>query len=153
MASDSASQPAPAKPQTLCPSAQPDREGAIAFGIIVGTVETPRLVHLATPQPVTEELLAATEPVTPTEVFRFASTCEEKGCAHYDGSQCRLAERIVKGFETVTETLPPCQIRASCRWWQQEGQNACLRCPQVVTNNFYVSDQLRNAADPSVYST
>ncbi len=144
--------PVTGKPVTLCPSGQPDGEGAIAFGVIVGTVESPRLLHFATPLPVTTELLASAEPVTPTEVFRFASTCEEKACVHFEGTRCRLAERIVEGFDAVAEALPPCQIRASCRWWQQEGQNACMRCPQVVTQNFYVSEQVHNAADPSVYS-
>ncbi len=147
MASDSSSAPV-----TLCPSSQPDREGAIAFGIIVGTVDDPRLVHLETPQPVTDELLAMAEPVTPAEMFRFANSCEEKGCAHYEGTRCRLAERIIEHLPPVAEVLPPCQIRASCRWWQQEGKEACYRCPQVVTNNYYVPDQLRDAADPSVYS-
>jgi hypothetical protein len=52
---------------------------------------------------------------------------------------------------TVTESLPPCPIRANCRWWQQEGQEACRRCLQIVRDNFNVSAELFKAIDASVY--
>jgi hypothetical protein len=127
-------------------------EDSVVFGVIVGTSEEPRLAHLVKPQPVTEELLALAEPVAPTEVFRFAASCAGKGCQHFDGNNCRLAARIVENIPAVTEALPPCSIRSSCRWWQQEGKAACMRCPQIVTDNYYPSEQLRRAADPAVYS-
>jgi hypothetical protein len=135
----------------LCPSARPEMANSVAFAVVVGTVEEPRLAHLAQPQPVTEELLALAEPVSPTEIFRFAATCAQKECQHFDGSNCRLAQRIVEGLPAVVEALPPCQIRSSCRWWQQEGKAACMRCPQIVTDNYAYSEQLLHAADPSVY--
>ena len=59
----------------LCPSAQPNWEGSTAVGVIGGTAQDPRLAILASPPPVTEELLALRRPVTPTEVFRFAAPC------------------------------------------------------------------------------
>ncbi|WP_019501953.1 hypothetical protein [Pseudanabaena sp. PCC 6802] len=137
----------------LCPSARPEMEDSVVFGVIVGTSEEPRLAHLIKPQPVTEELLALAEPVAPTEIFRFAASCAGKGCQHFDGTNCRLATRIVENITTVTETLPPCSIRPSCRWWQQEGKAACMRCPQIVTDTYFPSEQLRQAADPSVYAS
>lgn len=133
----------------LCPSAQADMEGSVVFGIVGGTVEEPRLIHLKKPQPVTEELLALAAPVEPTEVFRFAAPCVAKGCQHFDGSKCRLVERTVKLLDEVVESLPPCHLRPNCRWWQQEGKAACLRCPQVVTQTYHPSEQLRKAADPT----
>jgi hypothetical protein len=135
----------------LCPSARPEMANSVAFAVVVGTVEEPRLAHLAEPLPVTEELLSLAEPVSPTEIFRFAGTCVQKECQHFDGSNCRLAHRIVEGLPAVVEALPPCQIRSSCRWWQQEGKAACMRCPQIVTDTFNYSEQLLQAADPSVY--
>ncbi len=135
----------------LCPSARPEMANSVAFAVVVGTVEEPRLAHLAEPQPVTDELLALAEPVAPTEIFRFAASCAQKECQHFDGSNCRLAQRIVEGLPTVVEALPPCQIRSSCRWWQQEGKAACMRCPQIVTDTYAYSEKLRQAADPSVY--
>ena len=52
----------------LCPSAPPEWEGSFAFGIVGGSVANPVVAHLVEPLPVTDELLAATSPVAPTEV-------------------------------------------------------------------------------------
>jgi hypothetical protein len=133
----------------LCPSAQPDMAESVVFGVVGGTAVEPRLIHLVEPRPVTEELLAMADPVKPTEVFRFAAPCAGSRCAHYDGANCRLAQRTIALLPAVVETLPPCRIRAHCRWWLQEGRAACLRCPQVVTENYLPSEQMRQAADPS----
>jgi hypothetical protein len=122
------------QPTVLCPSAKPDTPGSIALGVMTGTVEEPQFIHFQRPLPVTEELLALANPVTPTEVFRFAGTCAENGCTHFDGTNCRLVQNIVDQRPTVTLSLPSCHIRSSCRWWQQEGREACFRCPQVVTD-------------------
>jgi hypothetical protein len=136
----------------LCPSARPEMEGSVVFGVIVGTSEEPRLAHLTEPRLVTDDLLALADPVTPTEIFRFAAVCAGDDCQHFDGAKCRIATRIVESFPTVSEQLPPCSIRSTCRWWQQEGKSACMRCPQIVTDTYSPSEQLRQAVDPSVYS-
>jgi len=133
-----------------CPSAQPDWADSVVFGIVGGTVEEPRLVHLTEPQPVTDELLSLSHPVNPTEVFRFAAPCAGNGCQHFDGSKCRLATKIVQMLPAVLEELPPCCVRPTCRWWQQEGKAACMRCPEIVTENYYPSERLRQAADPAI---
>lgn len=134
---------------TLCPSSQPDKDNAVVFGVVGGTVEEPRVAYLERSQPVNEEIQQLSAPVKPTEMMRLASPCHETGCLHFDGSDCRLAQRIVEQLPTVTETLPACQIRSSCRWWQQEGKSACLRCPQVVTENHYSSPLFEQVADPN----
>ena len=133
----------------LCPSSQPDIEGAFVFGVIGGTVEAPRLIPLERPQAVTEELLALSKPVKPTEVFRFASPCAGSACQHLDGSNCRLAAKIVKRVPAAVEKLSACHLRPTCRWWQQEGRAACVRCPQIVTEAWGATPQLRTAADPT----
>src|SRR5439155_9180736 len=98
--------------------------------------------------PVTEELLGQTAPVQPPEVFRLAARCEEQHCVHFDGSRCKLATRIVHMLPAVVDALPPCLIRRTCRWFQQEGKEACLRCPQVVTESYDSSADYRRAATP-----
>ena len=133
---------------TLCPSSQPNTDNAVAFGVVEGTVETPRVTYLKRSQPLAE--IVQPSAVKPTEMLRIASSCQEKGCLHFDGSDCRLAAKIVEQLPIATETLPACQIRSSCRWWQQEGKSACLRCPQVVTENYYSSPLLERVADPNV---
>jgi hypothetical protein len=132
----------------LCPSAQPHMEGVVAFGVVAGTVEEPRLVHFTEPQPVTDELLALSGPVKPAEVFRFAAPCAGDACKHFDGTNCNLVTRIVQILPVVTDGLPPCTLRADCRRWRQEGKAACLRCPQVVTESYAASDDFVRAAMP-----
>ena len=131
----------------LCPSAQPDMKDSFAFGVIGGTAENPAVQYLTQPQP-TSKVVALTEPVHPTEVFRFAATCETQGCQHFDGHHCRLAMRVVDKLPIVTESLPPCTVRSHCRWWEQEGKAACLRCPQVVTELYQPSELQVEVATP-----
>lgn len=136
--------------QPLCPSAQPGMDGCVAFGVVGGTPEEPRLVHLTRALPVTDELLSLAGPVAPTEVFRFAAPCAGHACQHFDGEDCRLVRRVVQILPAVTaEELPPCTLRPTCRWWQQEGKAACARCPQIVTENYGPSEALTRAADPN----
>jgi hypothetical protein len=149
--------PAPAsKPDTpgkheadkilMCPSAQPDMAGVRVLGVVGGTVEANQVAYINEPLPVTDELLASAAPLKPTEVFRFAAHCEGKACRHFDGTNCNLATRIVQILPAVVDALPACLIRPTCRWYQQEGRAACLRCPQVVTESYEPSEDFKRAA-------
>ncbi len=135
---------------SLCPSARPEGENSTIFGVVAGTVEQPRVAYLSQLLPVTDQLIASCSPVTPTEVFRIAAPCAGNGCQHFDGTDCRLATRVAQQLPAVAENLPPCSIRRDCRWWQQEGKAACMRCPQIVTDNYSSSEQLRQVATPTV---
>jgi hypothetical protein len=132
----------------LCPSAQPQMSDAVVFAVVAGTPEERRAGYLAEPLPASDEVLALAGPAKPTEVFRMAASCAGTGCKHFDGLNCRLAERIVQHLSPVVARLPPCSIRPDCRWWRQEGKAACLRCPQVVTETSCASDLYRQVADP-----
>lgn len=129
-----------------CPSAQPGMAEPQLLGVVSGGPDEPRLAYLNAHVPATPDVLQMAEPVAPTEVFRLAARCEEKHCTHFDGAQCRLAARIVSMLPAVTETLPPCVIRPSCRWHRQEGRAACLRCPQIVTLNVDADVRLADVA-------
>ena len=133
---------------TFCPSAPPHADKGVVIGVIGGTVESPRVGYLAKLQPITNELLSLAKPVSPTEVFRFAAPCAGDRCQHFDGMNCRLAQRIVRLLPEVVGTLPPCRLRPHCQWWRQEGTAACLRCPQIVTETQAASAHLREAAEP-----
>lgn len=130
-----------------CPSAQPDMPGSRVLGVIGGTADAPEVAYLNEFLPVSGEVLAMAGSVKPTQVLRFAAPCEEKKCCHFDGTDCRLATRIVQILPAVTQGLPACLIRATCRWYQQEGKAACFRCPQVVTYVAEPSDRMRLAAE------
>jgi hypothetical protein len=133
----------------FCPSARPGQEGAFAFGIASGEAGERRVGYLESRVPVSDELLALAGDVRPTEVFRFGAACAGGGCSHYDGHDCRLATKLVQLMPPVSKALPACQLRPDCRWWQQEGKKACLRCPAIITDCYMPSDGQRLAADPA----
>jgi hypothetical protein len=104
------------------------------------------MVYLNQILPATKEVLAMAAPMQPTAIFRLAATCEENKCSHFDGTNCRLATRIVERMPAVVDALPPCLIRKECRWYSQEGGEACKRCPQVTTVNYEASSELQEIA-------
>jgi hypothetical protein len=116
----------------MCPSAQPQHEGARVFGVQTGTsAENFRVGYLTEAHPVTEELLALAGHAAPTEILRIAAYCVK--CEHHDGVGCRLATRVATMLEPVVNSVPRCAVRPTCLWFHQEGKAACVRCPQVTT--------------------
>ena len=134
--------------QLMCPSAQPETPGALVLGVIDHDASPPEVQYLDQPQPVTPELLALAEPVRPTEVLRFAATCQEGLCSHWSGHDCSLVTRLVQLVPAASLALPPCRIRTDCRWFHQRGREACRRCPLVVTQDEAPTDAMRQAATP-----
>lgn len=135
--------------EILCPSSRPQLKDSKVFGLVNGTVEKPRITYLKSSQPVTDELIALCSPVTPTEVFRIATPCISNGCKHFDGVNCGLASQVVEQLAIVDEKLPSCSIRQDCRWYQQEGKAACLRCSQIVTDNYSPNEPIHKVATPT----
>ena len=123
--------------------------GGRVFGVVGGTATEPNLSYLDQTTPVSDEIISMAGPVKPTEVFRLAAPCVESKCCHFDGQDCRLAARIVQILPAVSESLPTCAVRKDCRWFQQEGRPACMRCPQVITLNCAASDAMVQAAAPA----
>ena len=138
----------PSNRKILCPSAQPEMTGSVAFGVVGGTAEQPRVTWIEKPVPVTEEILALTGEVPPTQVLRIAAPCQESKCCHFDGTDCNLATKLVQLMPAVSQSLPPCRIRPDCRWFIQEGRAACAVCPQIVTYSVNPSEELATAATP-----
>jgi hypothetical protein len=130
-----------------CPSALPSEPDAVVFGVVTGSRERPRIGYLTEAQPVTDELMSLAGSARPAQVFRMAATCMGGDCKHFDGANCRLVQRITEFLPPVVDGLPRCRIRSTCRWFRQEGREACVRCPQVVTEaqaatgvDLYVAD-------------
>ncbi len=137
--------------RTTCPSVQPDAPGAHVFAVVGGTLDKPEVTYLDEALPVTPEIWAMTAPVNPSEVFRIAGPCAmSTECMHFDDSRskCRLAIRTVRLAPVVVSKPPRCAIRRTCMWWAQEGVSACLRCPQVVTNDAAANERVVATADP-----
>lgn len=133
----------------LCPSAQPGMQGLRLLGVLEHTAQGPRVAYLNEDVAVTDDVLAQASPAQPGEVFRLAGHCEERRCTHFDGEHCKLATRIVQILPAVVDALPICLIRSTCRWFEQEGKDACFRCPQVATECSDVSPEYRRAAMPT----
>jgi hypothetical protein len=131
----------------LCPSMTSIGPEAQVFGVLRGSAaEGFQVGYLTEAVPATPELLAAAAPAKPTEVFRAAAPCLERGCKHFDGANCQLAARITAILDPVVSALPRCAIRPVCRWFRQEGREACLRCPQVATEQRNASELQRFVA-------
>ena len=130
-----------------CPSAQATADGARVFGVVTGTPDEHRVGYLTETQPLSDELLAIAGSAKPTQLFRIAGTCSGDGCKHFKENACSLAKRIVDGVPAVVNGLPACMIRSTCRWFRQEGKEACFRCPQVMTDKANASDYEKYIAD------
>jgi hypothetical protein len=130
----------------LCPSAQPGMDNCRVLGVVQQEGPGPKIVYLNEILPATPEVLAQAAPLKPTEVFRLSATCAEHKCPHFDGADCRLATRIVNIMPAVVDALPPCIIRKDCRWYSQEGGEACKRCPEVTTVSYDLSDRMREVS-------
>jgi len=130
----------------LCPSAQPGMDACRILGVVQHDGPGPKIVYLNQILPASEEVLAMAAPLKPTEVFRLAATCAEGKCPHFDGADCRLATRVATLLPPVVDALPPCLIRKECRWFSQEGGAACLRCPDITTVSYDLSEQARRVS-------
>jgi len=132
-----------ARDSLLCPSSQPEFEGARVLGVLQKTEDGFEVAYLDEPLPATTEVLAMAAPAQPTEVFRLAAKCQTNHCPHFDGTDCGLATRIVQILPAVVDQLPLCNIRSECRWFHQEGVAACRRCPQIATVNYGNSEVMQ----------
>jgi hypothetical protein len=131
-----------------CPSSQPNIADARIFGVVGGSIERPEVGYLDVVRPISDGLVNMPQHIKATEVFRIATHCIEKQCQHFDGKKCTLVERLVIALPAAAANLPACAIRPSCRWWAQEGKQACLRCPQVVTATLAPSSEIVEIARP-----
>jgi hypothetical protein len=73
---------------------------------------------------------------TPEKRFRFADSCVKNGCRQWGNGRCGVIDRVLAANPDYpnAEELPPCSIRAECRWHLQWGARACGVCPLIVTD-------------------
>lgn len=129
-----------------CPSAQPDMAEAHVFGVVAGTLAEPRIAYLKQDAAISPEMFDRIGTLDPTLVFRYSGVCENSACGQFAAGRCGLGQRILDQLLPVVDALPSCQIRATCRWHQEQGDAICLRCPQVMTRVPPDQTQLRAAA-------
>jgi len=72
---------------------------------------------------------------TPERRFRFVNPCAECGCRQWTGTRCGVIDRTMEQLAGgETENLPRCGIRPHCRWFRQNGADACRVCSLVITD-------------------
>ncbi len=119
-----------------CPSGPPE-----IGSVLLGIVTAPGEIAYVTPHPpVTQGLLERLgRNGAPIENrVRFACRCAESGCVQWEGDanagRCGLIDHALEALAISDgpERLPHCGIRHTCRWFAQQGRNACAACPEVI---------------------
>lgn len=130
---------APSTGKAACPSAACE-PGSRLHGLFGPDGE---LIRLSPPLEVDQAFVdSALEGRSPTKRFRFTSDCAEHRCGQWQDGKCGVAVKARAQLAAATETgsavlkhaLPGCAIRASCRWFAQEGGSVCRVCSLVVTD-------------------
>ncbi len=124
----------PGSHNRLCPSARCE-DGAILLGI----VGSDGRIAYVTPQVRIDASFVdkAHRGRLPERRFRFSSACIEDQCRHWTGVRCQVIDHALMVADEVVpaenQTAPKCSIRPDCRWFSQEGPEACQVCPFVIT--------------------
>jgi hypothetical protein len=114
----------------LCPSA-PLYDNSQLLGIVNSDGEVDLLQE---PLDVTDAFKeAAFAGRQPEKRFRFVNKCVKGACQKWTGHSCGVVQTVLDKIESQywKNELPECGIRANCRWFSQEGENACKVCPLV----------------------
>ncbi len=122
-----------------CPSSRPEIPDAEVFGIVLGTPGAPGVRYLDQPIAVPDALRMPGAPVGAAEFLRISAPCAEARCRHFDGARCRLGASLARdgarrGRSGAAPGPPSCAIRPRCRWWREQGPDACVSCAFVVTD-------------------
>ena len=134
----------------LCPSVAEISEETVAFAAIVPSRSGNPVVGYFN-NPVSSEVassLLANVNVEAGQIFRLAAPCAEDKCKNFGNGSCQLSTRIVESFSSNAVHVPPCSIRASCRWWREHGSDICRKCAAVVSVDPRRPPEERSVAEP-----
>lgn len=71
----------------------------------------------------------------PEQHFRFSSPCAQNGCNQWSNGNCGVIKKVLNALgNDLPPDAPKCIIRKSCRWFYQEGVQACYACSFVITD-------------------
>lgn len=113
----------------MCPSYL-GKVGAQLFGV----VNKDGKVQFITPLAVTEDFIEQNKNLE--QRFRFTGKCVEKGCAQWNNeeSKCSLSRKVQNLDLNKNKELSYCPIRSQCRWFSQDGNDACFSCNEITRN-------------------
>lgn len=115
--------------QKKCPS-YIGKAGAQLFGV----VNKDGRVQFITPLTVTEDFIENNGNLE--QRFRFTGKCIEKGCGQWDEQElkCSLSGKVQQLIVSETAEMSFCPIRRQCRWFFQDGNEACFSCNEITRN-------------------
>ncbi len=119
--------------QLDCPSAPHQHPDARLFGVVLEEEGEARVSYLDKDTQLAEDFDPETLDVDPGHALRFAAPCANKGCGQWREGGCGLGKAIIDQLKPVVDVAPACTLRATCRWFAENGTASCLRCPQVTT--------------------
>ncbi len=109
-----------------CPSA-PFKVGHSVFGIFKGD-------HLEFTEgliKIDEEMVLEVEKAE----YRATMKCVTKGCVNWNGKKCTVPEQMAYFVDPYAQSADyeNCSLRPTCRWFAENGRNACKMCPLIKT--------------------
>ncbi|HTV67938.1 MAG TPA: hypothetical protein VMF90_05305 [Rhizobiaceae bacterium] len=121
-----------AKP--LCPSA-PLKPGASVFGYVG---EDGAVAYLGAPAKVTRDFIDMAGQVErkATARLRIAAPCVKNACRHWE-DRCMISDFVAASDAAARlgyPGVPDCAIREACRWFGQNGFEACRNCRFIITD-------------------
>ncbi|MEB3416059.1 hypothetical protein VCJ71_08280 [Alteriqipengyuania sp. WL0013] len=116
-----------------CPSAPHQHPEAKLFGVVLEEEGQPRVAYLDKQARQPDRLDVEALGVDPGHALRFSAPCANSGCGQWRDGGCGLGKEIVKRLAPVVDVAPACTLRATCRWFAENGTASCLRCPQITT--------------------
>ena len=123
----------------MCPSAPP-KAGSVLLGVMG---PHGRMAYLPSAPVVDDEMLETLVEDDPNATgYRFAGACLTSGCIYWAADRCHVPDKVRRDRHQAglpaavqADALPECAIRPACRWWQQDGPDACSLCPLVSTRH------------------
>ncbi len=121
------------KTQLDCPSAPFDHPEAKLLGVVLEDEGTPQVAYTDKGASLPDDFDAEELGIDPGHSLRFSAPCANSGCGQWRGGGCGLGKAILEQLQPVVDVVPACTLRATCRWFAENGTQSCLRCPQVTT--------------------
>ncbi|MBB3034103.1 hypothetical protein [Alteriqipengyuania lutimaris] len=121
-----------------CPSAPHQHPEAKLIGVVLeeddgkGGAEA-RVSYLEKDVALPEDFDPESLGVDPGHALRFSAPCANNGCGQWRDGGCGLGKAIIEQMQPVVDVAPACTLRATCRWFAENGTASCVRCPQITT--------------------
>ena len=119
-----------------CPSA-PCKEGNVLFGRVLADKT---VSYLEEPVVVTSVFVEASKAGrAPEQRFRFTAPCAQSSCKNWKDERCGLIDEVERALAPQAQLNPEvraCSLRATCRWFLQKQEAACVACKFVQRESF-----------------